>query len=55
MEGLEPHIGVVDDISAKNIAYLSPENFEDIDIQELKWTQIVLRKIINKLVELNGR
>ena len=52
---LESHcVPSVFEIGAKTLAYAPPSDFDEIDIQELKWIQIALRKIINKLVELNG-
>jgi len=40
--------------NAKELAYLSADNFSEIDTQILKWSQLVLRKVINKMVEING-
>jgi hypothetical protein len=52
---LESHCaGDIVETNAKALAYLSPNKFEDIDSQELKWRQLVLRKIIFELVKLNG-
>ena len=46
--------GDVDFKGAKDLAYLSKSKFEDIDPFRLKWTQSALKKVIKKLVELNG-
>ena len=52
---LEEHcVPSVLEIGAKTLAYAPISDFDEIDIQELKWIQIILRKIINKLVEING-
>jgi hypothetical protein len=52
---LETHcVPSVVEIGAKTLAYAPLSDFDDIDVQELKWIQIILRKIINKLVEING-
>jgi hypothetical protein len=46
--------GDIVETNAKSLAYLSPNKFEDMDVQELKWRQLALRKIIDELVKLNG-
>ena len=40
---------------AKELAYLPLEKFDTNDnVEHIKWCQIILRKIIMELVELNG-
>jgi hypothetical protein len=46
--------GDIIETNAKSLAHLPPNKFEDMDVQDLKWRQLALRKIINEMVKING-
>jgi hypothetical protein len=39
---------------AKELAYLALDNFENESSDNIKWYQIILRKIIAEMVDMNG-
>lgn len=52
---LESYCTSIESCGAKDLAYMSVDKFNGMDSHDLKWAQLVLRKTIQELVELNGK